>query len=105
MRNMQLRDNCPEYPGQCRCGSQQGPIVDTMLNDQVGRVYVCARCATSIAGLHGYVSADTAGDLEAEIARLREHVTSVEAQLGEAQAEQVKVVAVSELAELVARRD
>ena len=42
------------FPMTCVCGSAKGPLVDTMIENPVGRVYLCKLCARRAARLYGF---------------------------------------------------
>ncbi len=91
MRQFQLREDYPAFPGKCRCGSQASPAVDTLINDAIGRVYLCPRCVAQAAGLHGLVPGEMADTAAEENARLRAHVAELEQRLADASPQVVSV--------------
>ncbi len=57
-----------QRPGACVCGSQRRPVVDTHIENALGRVYLCELCVTRAARAHGgFVSRD---EFDATAARL-----------------------------------
>lgn len=108
MRDFQLRDDCPAYPGTCVSGSQQGPIVDTMIDNAIGRVYLSVpRVVAPAAKLAGFLSPEEAAALRADLeelgelnTRLTDELASVKQQLEDASPNVVKV---DDLATLLGR--
>lgn len=97
MLGFRLVESAAVFPARCRCGSTAGPLVDTLIVDAVGRVYVCARCAEEAAGLLGMVSAADVEALELRVGRLGDQVRDLEAQLLRERDPASKVVSVAEL--------
>lgn len=106
MRNFQLRDNCPLVPGTCLCGSQQGPIVDTLIDIrggqyEFGRWYLCARCVEQAASLIGWIPNEREQELVEVNERLEAENLDLKNQLFEATPNVVKV---DDLATLLNRK-
>lgn len=102
MREPRVVETCVAYPNHCACGSQQAPLIDTLITNHQGRLYVCARCLNTWAGLLGFKSPDelqAAEDDRLAQAAIRE---TLEERLVEAEAN--KVVSINDLAEELRRR-
>lgn len=102
-RGMVVVESARIYPAKCACGSVTGPLVDTMFETQLGRVYICARCVDTAAKLLGYVPADVLEAANGQTALWRSNAEEYRRQLDEALATQIKVVPVSELVEAAGR--
>lgn len=50
---MQLVDSPVLTPGECMCGRTDGPMVDTLRQNERGRIYVCSVCVGGMAELTG----------------------------------------------------
>lgn len=50
---MELVDSPAITPGECICGRTDGPMVDTKLSSERGRIYVCGVCVGGMAELTG----------------------------------------------------
>lgn len=75
-------------PGCCYlCNTHQGPMVDTRADDGAARVYVCARCASNLAGLFGWISPERAGELEHMVAESTQQVDQLVERLASAERE------------------
>ena len=97
MREMQLRERCETAPGVCRCGSQQAPIVDTMYDDLLGRVYLCDTCARRVAVAIGFTSPENVQAIIEKAEETLETVASLRTQLEEALAPENRVVPLADV--------
>jgi len=85
------------WPHTCICGSNSGRLTDTLKEPAGGRVYLCDRCVSALARLHGFVHGDAIDEARAEQQRLADRVAALEQQVQEAVARQTRVVSVDEL--------
>ncbi len=85
------------YPARCRCGSVKAPLVDTLINDALGRLYVCSRCVAQMAALLGWTSPEDMSVREVAFQQLGATVARLGRELAEAKAAQLTVVDVEEL--------
>jgi hypothetical protein len=96
-RAMTVVDAPSVFPARCACGSVAGPLVDTMMETAAGRVYVCSRCAATIAGLLGWTSPDDTRALRSSVDGCLAKISELNEALAEERARPTQVVSVDEL--------
>lgn len=97
MAEAQVVDRPAIYPAMCACGSQAGPLVDTMIENHQGRLYVCNRCVAKWAALLGvYRSPEQARSDQDVFRTLSEENDRLAEALAES--ERSKVVRIDDLA-------
>jgi|SRR5215831_14506533 len=71
-----------QFPGQCLCGSQKGPIVDTYMDKPgYGRVYLCRLCTTRAARAFGLVK----GSEHERLEKVADEIAQAEKEIAERQ--------------------
>lgn len=63
MSEVMLVDAPVRFPTACVCGNQSGPMVDTMIENACGHVYLCEKCVRRAAVACGWSSPETLASL------------------------------------------
>lgn len=97
MAHAVLVDHPVHFPGQCLCGSQKGPVVDTMMEKAGLHIYICKLCGQQLSRLFGFADGaeldrlmDARGELdraEQSMARQAENVKGLTAKIVELKGE------------------
>lgn len=66
------------FPNACFCGSQQHPIVDTAIEVEGRRIYVCRLCAKRVAAAFGFAKGEKMDELENAVVALEERDRQIE---------------------------